>query len=516
MLAALVTIACGKKGPPLPPFAKAPAAPAEATARRLGNQVEIRFTVPTVDLDGQRPAHLDRVEVWALTGQVTDPLLFRKYATLVGTVPVRRPPPPPPDVEEGKPAPPPPPPSTEPGLDQGEPALVVEELTADKLVPVVVPELEKTKARDEQLRLKQLAAQEPPRVTPPDVGPPLPPALTRYYVVIGRNGGRRGALTQRLAVALRPAPPAPPLPKATVAENYVELTWTEPSGLPKPVHKGTAPPRAAAPASRSAAAPRPRANPPGSGAPRVRGAARPTADDEDEAAPQPQPVSPPPEPVEPPPPAPVAPGEVAVPAATATGQPATPGVLNSRSLTGFPSPTVGYSIYEVAPPDRPAPAPLQPDEVPALPRRVTLAPVVTTSWRDEKTELGAVRCYVIRTVVTLGTAVESEPSPVVCVSPTDTFPPKAPTSLAAVASEGAISLIWDASTEADLAGYIVLRGQVSDATMSPLTTQPIKETTYRDTTVKPGVRYVYAVVAADTASPQNVSTQSNRVEETAR
>jgi fibronectin type 3 domain-containing protein len=85
-----------------------------------------------------------------------------------------------------------------------------------------------------------------------------------------------------------------------------------------------------------------------------------------------------------------------------------------------------------------------------------------------------------------------------------------------VASEGAISLIWDASTEADLAGYIVLRGQAPGATMSPLMTEPIKETTYRDTTVKPGVRYVYAVVAVDTASPQNVSAQSNRVEETAR
>ncbi len=130
MLAALVTTGCGKKGPPLVPYAKAPAAPSEATARRLGNRVEIRFTVPTVDLDGQRPAHLDRVEVWALTGQVPDPILFMKYATLVGTVPVRRPPPPPPDVEEGKPAPPPPPPSTEPGLDQGQPGMVVDELTA--------------------------------------------------------------------------------------------------------------------------------------------------------------------------------------------------------------------------------------------------------------------------------------------------------------------------------------------------------------------------------------------------
>ncbi len=243
VLAALVTTACGKKGPPLAPYAKAPAAPAETTARRVGNRVEIRFTVPSVDLDGQRPAHLDRVEVWALTGQVPDPVLFLKYATLVGTVPVRRPPPPPPDVEEGEPAPPPPPPSTEPGLDQGQPGVVIDELTPETLVPVVVKEIEKQKARDEALRLERLAEQEPPRLTPPDLGTPLPPPLMRYYVVMGRNGGRKGALTQRLPVALRPAPPAPPLPTATLAENYIELSWTEPAGLPTPVHTGTAPPR---------------------------------------------------------------------------------------------------------------------------------------------------------------------------------------------------------------------------------------------------------------------------------
>ncbi|MCC7241646.1 MAG: hypothetical protein IT180_06950, partial [Acidobacteria bacterium] len=45
---------------------------------------------------------------------------------------------------------------------------------------------------------------------------------------------------------------------------------------------------------------------------------------------------------------------------------------------------------------------------------------------------------------------------------------------------------------------------------------PIRETTYRDLSVTPGVRYTYAVVAVDNASPQNVSGQSNRVEETSR
>ena len=46
-----------------------------------------------------------------------------------------------------------------------------------------------------------------------------------------------------------------------------------------------------------------------------------------------------------------------------------------------------------------------------------------------------------------------------CITPADTFPPAAPTSLAAVGSEGAINLIWEPSPGADLAGYIVLRGE---------------------------------------------------------
>ena len=53
-------------------------------------------------------------------------------------------------------------------------------------------------------------------------------------------------------------------------------------------------------------------------------------------------------------------------------------------------------------------------------------------------------------------------------------------------------------------------------TLAALTPSPVRETTFRDTTVRPGVRYVYAVVAVDTADPQNVSPQSNRAEETAR
>jgi hypothetical protein len=63
---------------------------------------------------------------------------------------------------------------------------------------------------------------------------------------------------------------------------------------------------------------------------------------------------------------------------------------------------------------------------------------------------------------------------------------------------------------------MVLRGESPGERLSPLTETAIRETTLTDSSVKPGVRYVYAVVAVDNASPQNVSGQSNRVEETAR
>jgi hypothetical protein len=113
-------------------------------------------------------------------------------------------------------------------------------------------------------------------------------------------------------------------------------------------------------------------------------------------------------------------------------------------------------------------------------------------------------------------SVESSASEPVCVKAADVFPPAAPKSLAAVASEGAISLIWEANSEPDLAGYLVMRGIAPGAPTDRLTPQPIRETTYRDTTVKPGTRYVYEIVAVDTATPPNASAPSNRVQETAR
>jgi hypothetical protein len=60
-----------------------------------------------------------------------------------------------------------------------------------------------------------------------------------------------------------------------------------------------------------------------------------------------------------------------------------------------------------------------------------------------------------------------------------------------------------------------LRGDPSDDTLQPITPEPIRETSFRDTSVTPGVRYAYAIVAVDQATPPNRSAPSARIEVTA-
>lgn len=187
-------------------------------------------------------------------------------------------------------------------------------------------------------------------------------------------------------------------------------------------------------------------------------------------------------------------------------------VLAAKPLVPLQPPTE-YFVYAVeeTPPDE-APWSLQ------LPTPINATPVATTSFTvPGELSFGTTRCFAVRGVDTFGTAkVLSAASPTVCVTPTDTFPPAAPQRLEAIGGVGVISLVWEANTEADLGGYLVLRGVEGAETLTLLTSEPIQETTYRDTSVTPGVRYDYAVVAVDRATPANRSDLSARVTEAAR
>jgi hypothetical protein len=146
-------------------------------------------------------------------------------------------------------------------------------------------------------------------------------------------------------------------------------------------------------------------------------------------------------------------------------------------------------------------------------KRLTDKPVTDASFADQRIEWGAERCYAIGRLAEIERLpVESEPSDKTCVTLKDTFPPAAPTGVTAVAAEGSVNLIWNANTEADVAGYLVLRGTGGEKP-KPITPDPIRETTFRDT-VPSGTRATYAIVAVDKAG--NVSAMSETTEETAR
>jgi hypothetical protein len=165
----------------------------------------------------------------------------------------------------------------------------------------------------------------------------------------------------------------------------------------------------------------------------------------------------------------------------------------------------GYNVYAAASPGSPAPA------APPL----NESPLKEPKFEDHRLEFGKARCYTVTAVeIVQERRIESVMSDPACVTPVDSFAPPAPTGVAAVAGPGAMSLIWDPVSTPDLAGYVVLRGEAPGDTLQALTPEPIKETTFRDANVTAGTRYVYAVVAVDTA--KNMSVQSARVEETAR
>ncbi len=191
-------------------------------------------------------------------------------------------------------------------------------------------------------------------------------------------------------------------------------------------------------------------------------------------------------------------------------------VLESRPIGSRPV-YGAFNVYEAPPPPTAGAAkvPLPPVAGGRMPTPANDKPLPAPPLVDKRMAFGKPRCYAVRAVTLFGTeAVEGEASPTACVTPVDTFAPAAPTSLKAVGSEGAVSLIWDANKEADLAGYIVLRSALPNGEFVALTREPVKETTFIDTTATRGVRYAYVIVAVDTS--KNRSAPSNRVEESAR
>jgi hypothetical protein len=426
----LLTVACGKSGPPLPPLVKLPAAPANLVAERRGAEVDVEFTVPAANTDGTRPANVERVDVYAITGPetITDEQII-KHGVKVGTVSVKAPRDPDQAAEPDDPdAIVDPPEGT--GLDQGTVARVAEELTREALVPF-------DPSTDKSAR-KTNGNKEPVVDVPRPLMGPLTVPASRTYVGVGiSTRGKKGPLSRRVLVPLVPPPPPPRAPKVAYDEKTITVEWP-----------------------------------------------------------------------------PIATGALIMVSADDEVLPSTP--------IGQYEPAIAYNVYDVTQP----PADSQPAQAPAAQGapvtstqppgtfvRLTKTPVTDAKFDDARITWGEKRCYAVRTVETLGgLTIESDASPVECATLADTFPPAAPANLQAVASEGAISLIWDAGAESDLAGYLVFRA-ASGGTLEAITPTPIQDPRFHDE-VRSGVSFAYTVKAVDKAG--NISLESNRVEETAR
>lgn len=70
MLVAAVCVACGKKGPPLPPLRPVPGRIVDLTARLTADRVTLRFTVPAENADQTTPPAAGRVDIYRAAGTV--------------------------------------------------------------------------------------------------------------------------------------------------------------------------------------------------------------------------------------------------------------------------------------------------------------------------------------------------------------------------------------------------------------------------------------------------------------
>lgn len=459
----LATIACGKKGPPLAPFSRLPSAVTSVTAQRIGDDVYLSFMVPETTADGRKPADIATIEVYAVTSELVPSTKKQQdIATLVATVPVRPIMPEAPVSANGSPEPPAPLP---PGVTRAMIATIREPLTPELQIPVELPvDKSAIKKVDEDVEpMEPLGTLVAP--------PPLQLPRRHYFVIAKTSSGRKSLPSAVVSLPLEAGSSAPGAPEIVDTIGLMTLVWPPP---PDARTSNFLLPPSVSPIAAANATP---AN------------------------------------LTPPLPAPAVPVRPPLP------------VLTAKSL-GFNTVATTYVVYDVSPPPPPtadAPPPATPplETLEQNPFAIRAPQAIGSSvdpWFVVKgVAFGVERCFEVRAVdQVFGTTVISPPSPKTCITPLDTFPPLAPKSLAAIAAPGVISLLWDANTELDLAGYIVLRGEAPGDTLRALNTEPVTSSTYRDDTVVPGTRYVYAVVAVDNAQPQNVSPQSNRVEETAR
>lgn len=213
VVAAAIAAACGKKGPPVAPIVRIPAAVDKIAAVRLGNDVYVTLTVPATNIDESTPVDVARIDIYAYTGRVAPTRArWAELGTVVASIPAA------PPTADGTPSRPPPTSSSagssSAGARPGQPVTIRDALSADEFEqgPVIAD------------------PRGPEPVPLPAPGAGAPTVLRRFYLAIpfSRRGrpGPPGAQAEMVLTAL-PDPPADV--RVSYSASTMSISW-EPSG----------------------------------------------------------------------------------------------------------------------------------------------------------------------------------------------------------------------------------------------------------------------------------------------
>lgn len=143
---------------------------------------------------------------------------------------------------------------------------------------------------------------------------------------------------------------------------------------------------------------------------------------------------------------------------------------------------------------------------------ILLAETIAPEYSDTKFEFGRTYAYSVRSVAVYKTgSVESAESNVLEVMPRDTFAPAVPTGLVATATAASgasaahVDLSWAISSENDLRGYNVYRGETESGAGTRLNATPLLTPVFRDDSAEAGKKYFYHVTAIDRAGNESAA-----------
>ena len=217
VLCVLVAAGCGKRGAPLAPLPRVPAAISDWTALRSDDSVALTLVVPSANVSGDTPGDIAAVEVYAVTADRAPELVAGRVPptmTLVASARVRRPLPPlPANAAAEVPAVP-----REPGLDQGERTTFRERLTLDLLVAANAGPADGEPSGPAPSDARSLSL--------PAVFVPATQHVKRHYVAVAvsRRGGR-GAWSAVRSIPVGPVSGPPSAPAIAYDASAITLTW---------------------------------------------------------------------------------------------------------------------------------------------------------------------------------------------------------------------------------------------------------------------------------------------------